>query len=345
MSKLIPSEGIARRAPDEQVKYFVDLYRASVNPDTLAKLTARIEQLGLRFTFDELLILSALDHPDKVQDFLNTQIYYNNDHASVDLEETAMPPRRVLQTGLAHCFEGALFAYAVDFLHGYNPRLVMIEASQDSEHNLVVYRAAHTGLYGCNAHSSFPGLEGRRAEFATIQAMAQSFAPYYYSDRTMNPNDLTIVGYSDEFDLIGKYGADWIGSTDALWDIYYTYVNDTWRFYYLFNNDHAPHLYPLMRALKEHWIRIDAQGKPFVSVGDLPPAAQKLWDDFWRAFGANDGRRPDGAAREIEKEFMRATGTTPIDLDDNAFDFQFYLNAGYRVEQILNGTQTNADER
>jgi hypothetical protein len=97
-----------------QVKYFADLYRTSINPDNLVQLTARVEQLGLRFASDEMLVLAALDHPDKVQAFLDTQLYYNDDHISVEQDETVMPPRQVLQTGMAHCFEGALFAYAVN---------------------------------------------------------------------------------------------------------------------------------------------------------------------------------------------------------------------------------------
>lgn len=32
---------------------------------------------------------------------------------------------------------------------------------------------------------------------------------------------------------------------------------------------------------------------------------------------------------------LRLTGTTPIDLDDIAFDLKFYLAAGYRVDQPL----------
>ncbi|MBI5032499.1 MAG: hypothetical protein HZB51_18395 [Chloroflexi bacterium] len=389
MSKPIPSEGIVHLSPDDQVKYFADLYRRVVNPVKQAWFKSHCVGLGLHFNDDELIILAALDTPDKVQQFLNTQLYYNNDHASVELEETAMPPRCVLQTGMAHCFEGAMFAYAVDYLHGHNPRLVVLEASQDSEHNLVVYRDPRTGEYGCNAHSAFPNLDGRRAEFASIRAMGESYMPFYYSDRTHDPNDLTLIGYSDEFDLIAKYGTTWMASEKSMWDIYYTYIDDTWRFHYFFDTElvistsilseqseskdreeksrlaqaefsrgvyneqserarndklaEDSHLYPLVRALKENWIRIDAQGKPFVSANDLPSEAHKLWDDFWREYGANDGRRPQGKASEFEKEFFRATGTTPIDLEDNAFDFQFYLDAGYHVEQIMNRTPTNAD--
>ncbi|MBI5304414.1 MAG: hypothetical protein HY868_19940 [Chloroflexi bacterium] len=335
MSKPIPP-GITlpEFESSQQLRHFADCYRRATNPVALAWFRARVREYAWHLSDDEVTILAALDTPDKVQQFLNTQIYYNNDHAAVELEETAMPPRLVLRTGLAHCFEGALFAYAVNFLHGHNPRMVLLEASQDSEHNLVVWQNPATGLYGCNAHSAFPNLDGRPARFRTIREMAESFVPYYYSDRTHDPNDLTLVGYSEPFDLIPKFGTAWIGSEQPLWDLYYTYVDDTVRLRY-FDDSNETHLYPVVRALKENWIRMDANGKPFVSVADLPRDAQDVWRAFWRVYGANDGRRAQGAAREIEKEFMRLTGTTPIDLADNASDLQYFLAAGYRIKQLI----------
>jgi len=320
--------------PFEQVRFFADLYRDSADPATLARLTARVRESGLAFTPDELVILAALDTPARVQEFLNTQIYYNNDHASPDVEETARPPRLVLQTARAHCFEGAMFAYAVNHLHGHNPQLMLLEASQDSEHNLVLYQDPQTGLYGCNAHSAFKHLDGRLAEYATLRALAESYYPYYYSDRTNNPDDLTLVGYSDPFDLTARFGISWMDSLQPLWDIYYTYVDDTLTFHYLFDDSGETHLYPLIRALKERWIQIDSQGRPSVCIEALPAEAQILWCAFWRAFDSSS-QRPRGEAREIEKRFWRLTGTTPIDLQDNAEDLQYFLASGYRIEQLF----------
>ncbi|CAG0946698.1 hypothetical protein ANRL1_03191 [Anaerolineae bacterium] len=335
MSKpILPDESLPRREPAAQVKFFADFYRRATNPVAIAWFRARVRDLSLHFSDDELTVLAALDTPDKVQEFLNTQIYYNNDHASVELEETAMPPRRVLQTGIAHCFEGALFAYAVNFLHGHDPRLVLLEACQDSEHNLVVCQDPRTGLFGCNAHSAFPNLDGRPAQYRTIRAMAESFVPYYYSDRTHDPNDLTLVGYSEPFDLIAKFGTAWIASEEHLWDIYYTYIDDTWRFHYLGDDSDETHLYPVVHALKEGWIQFDSGGKPSISVCDLPTGAEDLWNRFWRAH-PDRNTRPSGRAREIEKQFMQLTGTTPIDLIDNADDLIYFLAAGYRVGQIV----------
>ena len=251
-----------------------------------------------------------------------------------------MPPRRVLQTGKAHCFEGAMFAYAVNFLHGRSPRLVLLEASQDADHNLIVWQDERTGLFGSNAHSRYPGLGGRPAEYPSLRALAESYVPFYYSDRTLDPQDLTLVGFSDGIDLVERYGAAWLASEAPLWDIYYTYIDDTRRFHYFRDDPGRPHLYPLVRALKENWIRLDASGKPRVSLDDLPPGARELWTVFWREFGPDSGPRPRGKARDIEAEFMRLTGTTPIDLDDNAFDFQFYLAAGYGVGHLLPGARS-----
>lgn len=335
MSKTIPKEGIVRLSPDDRLRAFAGQYRGSASPGAARRFAARCDALGLRFADDELAVLAALDTPAKVQDFLNDELYYNDDHASIEQEETAMPPRRVLQTGMAHCFEGAMFAYAVNFLHGHEPRLVMLEASQDADHNLVVCRDPRSGLYGSNAQSRYPGLVGRPAEYPTVRALAETYVPLYYSDRTLDPKDLTLVGYSDGIDLVAKYGAAWMGSEAPLWDIYYTYIDDTVPFHYFFDDPGRPHHYPAVRALEENWIRMDAQGKPRVSLDDLPPGARQVWDAFWNAYGPADGPRPRGRAREIEREFFRLTGTTPIDLDDNAFDLQFYLAAGHRIDRLL----------
>lgn len=308
------------------------MYGPRVDAAAFARLAARTRELHLDYTDDELVILAALDTPGKVQDFLNTQVYYNNDHASVEQDETAIPPRQVLRTAHAHCFEGAVFAYAVNYLHGHNPHWVLLEATQDPDHNLVVVQDPQTGLYGSNAHSTWPHLDGRPMEYPTLWSIVETYIPWYISDLTHDPQDLTLVGYSDPFDLTTKFGTDWLASDKPIWDIYYTYVDASVRFHYLHDNSNETHLYPLVRALKDQWIQLDAQGKPFVSVSDLPRAAQELWHAFWPVFEKWPTR---GRAREIEQEFVRVAGTSPLDLRDNADDLQYYLAAGYRIEQLL----------
>lgn len=336
MSKPIPPEGSPRVAPEARLADFAGRYLSATSAEARERFAARAEELGLRFEADEVSVLAALDTPAKVQSFLNEELYYNDDHASEDQEETAAPPRLVLRTGMAHCFEGAMFAYAVNHLHGHEPRLVMLEASQDADHNLVVCRDRATGLYGANAQSRYPGLVGRPAEFPTIRALADSYAPFYYSDRTLDPMDLTLVGYSEPVDLVAKFGAAWMASMEPLWDIYYTYIDEAVEFHYFFGGPGDPHLYPSVRALKEGWIRLDADGEPFVDLDALPAGAREARDAFWKVFDPDrDGPRPRGRAKELERAFFKLTGTTPIDLDDNAFDLQFFLAAGYRLDQLV----------
>ena len=335
MSKPIPKEGVVRLPPEGQLKSFAEFSVGAVDSAAYGRFESRCEAFGLRFSADEMVILAALDTPAKAQEFLDTCLYYNDDHASVEQEETAMPPRLVLRTGVAHCFEGAMFAYAVNFLHGHEPRLVMLEASQDADHNLVVCRESETGLYGANAHSRYPGLVGRTAKYPTLRALAESYVPFYYSDRTLDPNDLTLVGFSEPIDLAAKFGTAWMGSVEPLWDIYYTYIDDSVLFHYFSDDPGRPHPYPAVRALRESWVRLDAEGAPFVSLEDLPPGAKREWDAFWSVYGPKDGPRPHGKAKEIEQAFFRLTGTTPIDLDDIAFDLRFYLAAGYRIDQLV----------
>lgn len=337
MSKPVPEGGLPHRPAGEPIREFAGLYRGAVDPGRVAAFEARCRSLGLSFPADELVVLAALGTPDRLQEFIDTRLYYNDDHASVDQEETAMPPRRVLQTGRAHCFEGALFAYAVSFLHGRSPRLVLLEASQDPDHNLVVWRDERTGLYGSNAHSRYPGLGGRPAKYPSLRALAESYVPHYYSALTLDPSDLTLVGFSDGIDLVERFGAAWLASEDPLWDIYYTYIDETCLFHDFRDDPGRPHLYPLVRALKENWIRVDDAAGPRVSLDDLPPGARELWTAFWREFGPQNGPRPRGKAHDLEMEFMRLTGTTPIDLKDNAFDMRFFLAAGYRVGDLVSG--------
>lgn len=340
MSKPItPDQPRIARTPDEQIKYFVEQYRDAVRPDTLAKIEMRVKELNLQIADSELLILAALDTPAKVQTFLNTQIYYNDDHTVPNVEETAMSPRQILQNALAHCFEGALFAYAVNFLHGHHPHLVLLESSQDADHNLIVVQDPQTGWFGCNAHSAYPNLDGRPAQFRTIRALAESYHPFYYSDWTRNPADLTLVGYSEPIDLVQKFGTAWIDSTQPLWDIYYTYIDSTARFHYLFDDSDTTHTYPLIRALKEHWLVVNDAGQVSIAVDALPREAQNLWHIFWRTFDSQLYPHPRGAALHIEKEFFKRTGTTPLDLRVNADEFQKFLDAGYRIEQLLIGTR------
>ncbi len=319
----------------EQLGRFAREYGPRATPGAKERLAQRAQALGLSFSDQQLTILAALDTPEKVQHFLDTEITYNNDHATPDSEETAWTPKQVLARANAHCFEGAMFAYAVNTLHGHEPRLVLLEASQDSDHNLVVYRDPATGLYGCNAHSAFPKLEGRPPRFRDIRSMAESYHPYYYSDRSRDPNDLTLVGYSEPIDLVAKHGAAWIDSEADLWALYFSYIDGTAVFHYLFDDSGESHRYPAIRALDERWIVRGPDGKVVVAVQNLPVAAQAMWGPYW------EQKQRGEPMRELDRRFRALTGLTPVDLDDNARDLQMQLEKGARIPALERLTATS----
>lgn len=133
--------------------------------------------------------------------------------------------------------------------------------------------------------------------------------------------------------MVARYGAAWMDSQDDLWDIYSTYIDDTIRFHYLDDSD-ATHIYPMLTALKQHWIRVDGQGKPYVSAADLPREARALWDAFWRTYKPST-IVPRGEASVIAKRFFEVARLSPLDLNEYVREMEKYLARGYRVKQIL----------
>lgn len=341
MSKLYPGAAPPEVAPDEQLAYYLHRTAGRLHPVALARVRARARELDLDFADEHLRILAALDNPARVQWFLDEEVFYNNDHATEDQEETCMPPRGVLETGRAHCFEGALFAYAVNYLHGYEPRWMLLEGSKDVDHNLIVYRDRHAVRWGCNAHSGYPHLNGRPAEYYTLRALAETYYPHYYSGYTNEPRDVTLVGYSEPYDLTTRFGVAWMASAEPLWDMYYTFVDDSWRFYRLFTDSTETHLYPLITALERGWIvpaaADDPAGRAVVNPESLPPHVRELWERFWQTYNPDD-LTPRGPALELEQEFFGLTDTTPIDLTFNAEEFGAFLEKGYRVEDLIHNS-------
>src|SRR5438477_575519 len=82
-----------------------------------------------------------------IQRFLDSLPYH--------LETTAWSPRRVLHEGTAHCLEGAIFAAAALRAIGYPPLIFDLEAEQDTDHVVAIYKTR--GHWGAVAKSNFSG--------------------------------------------------------------------------------------------------------------------------------------------------------------------------------------------
>src|SRR3981081_84953 len=73
------------------------------------------------------------------------------------LRDSAWSPRRVLRENTSHCYEGALFAAAALRVIGYPPLILDLEAEQDTDNVIAVYRNRADGHWGSVAKSNYTG--------------------------------------------------------------------------------------------------------------------------------------------------------------------------------------------
>jgi hypothetical protein len=101
----------------------------------------------------ELDLIKKLNTPNKVQGFLD-KMPFNFEQKG----ETYMSPRKVLEMGKMHCFEGALFASLCLTYHRFENFLLDLKvkksAKTDSDHTLCIFRINnHWGAISKTNHS------------------------------------------------------------------------------------------------------------------------------------------------------------------------------------------------
>jgi hypothetical protein len=157
------------------------------------------------FSREEIRALRALGTPHGVQRALDAMPYH--------LASTAWSPRRVLHEGTAHCLEGAVFAAAALRVLGFPPLLLDLEAVQDTDHVLAVYRVR--GHWGAIAKSNFAGLRYREPVHRSLRELAMSYFEGYINLR----GDRTLRAYSRPVNLarFDRRHPGWMTSDGDLW--------------------------------------------------------------------------------------------------------------------------------
>jgi hypothetical protein len=157
------------------------------------------------FTAREVRALRALRTPHGIQRALDAMPYH---HAS-----TAWSPRRVLREHTAHCLEGAVFAAAALRVLGFPPLLLDLEAVQDTDHVLAVYRVR--GHWGAIAKSNFAGLRYREPVHRSVRELVMSYFEGYINLR----GDRTLRAYSDPVNLarFDRRRPGWMTTDGDLW--------------------------------------------------------------------------------------------------------------------------------
>jgi hypothetical protein len=151
-------------------------------------------------------LFARLDTPQKIQTFV--------DRLPVNFSlngDTAMSPRRVLQTRMAHCSEGAVFAAAALAYHGRPPLLMDIRAlPSDQDHIITLFR--ERGLWGAISKTNHAVLRWRDPIYRSVRELAMSYAHEY----CLPDGKKSMLSYSKPFSLKRYTPKDWVIAPDDL---------------------------------------------------------------------------------------------------------------------------------
>jgi len=147
--------------------------------------------------------LRAFKSPVGIQRFLDALPYH--------LADTAWSPRVVLRERTAHCLEGAIFAAAALRCLGYAPLILDLEAEQDTDHVLAVFKQRNH--WGAIAKSNFTGCRYREPVYRTLRELSLSYFHIYFNLR----GERTLRRYSRPVNLARFDRQNWMTSEKDIW--------------------------------------------------------------------------------------------------------------------------------
>src|SRR3989440_5081076 len=167
---------------------------------------ARRAELGL--TPAEFARLERLDTPQKIQAYL----YGLKQNFEVG-GDTCRPVRAVLQSGAAHCIEGAMLAACALWVHGEPPLVMDMRAVRDYDHVVALFR--RHGRWGAISKTNGIGLHWRDPVYRSLRELAMS----YFHEYTNRRDHKTLREYSVPFDLRRMDTSLWVSGTKNCWDV------------------------------------------------------------------------------------------------------------------------------
>ena len=157
------------------------------------------------FTAAELRKLRSLKTPHAIQRFIDDMPYH--------LADTAWSPRVVLRENTSHCLEGALFAAAALRANGYPPLIFDLEAENDTDHVIAIYRLR--GHWGAIAKSNYTGCRYREPVYRTLRELAMSYFEVYFNLR----RERSLRTFSRPVNLARFDRRHWMTTHEPLWFI------------------------------------------------------------------------------------------------------------------------------
>jgi hypothetical protein len=118
-------------------------------------------------------VISRLTSPSKIQSFLDGLTYNSG--------ERVRCPLNVLRDGVAHCFEGAVFAAALLRQLGHRPLILNMfpEPDIDDEHVIAIYRVNQG--WGALAKSGYLDLRYREPIYRSLRELVMSYFEHYFN--------------------------------------------------------------------------------------------------------------------------------------------------------------------
>ena len=148
----------------------------------------------------EIARLQRLSPPWRIQKALDAMDYDSEGGG-------CRSPRRV------QCMDGALFAAAALRAQGFPPLIMDLEAEQDVDHVVAVFKVG--GGWGAIARSNYSGLRYREPIHRSLRELALSYFESYFNLR----REKTLRRYSVAVDLSRFDGRGWMTAEEDLWDI------------------------------------------------------------------------------------------------------------------------------
>lgn len=154
----------------------------------------------------ERRVFAKLDTPQKIQTFVERV------PANYCLDgDTAMSPRRMLQTRLAHCVEAAVFAVAALHFHGKDAWLVDMRAlPSDQDHVIALFK--ERGLWGAISKTNHAILRWRDPIYRSPRELMMSYAHEY----CLSGGKKSLLEYSRLFSLTRFAPSTWLTPAEDL---------------------------------------------------------------------------------------------------------------------------------
>jgi len=158
-------------------------------------------------TRSESRLLASLTPAYRIQEFLDTKLLYDTKGGKV------RSPRRVLRDGCCQCMDGAMFAAAALRVQGMPPLILDLEAEQDDDHVLAVFKGPHG--WGAIGRSNYSGLRFREPVYRSIRELVMTYFESYFNLRRQK----SLRAYSRPVNLARFDNLHWMTSEEDLWEI------------------------------------------------------------------------------------------------------------------------------